>query len=155
MTIEYAVLPHLVGTALLGTGTGTDAEGPEPSDDPYASPAPLRNVMHKNGTITAELSVTRDLCLGHFKDQPKLPVAVLATAMTALLDDFIGRHDPQSRWVPGPLQLSARGLASAGQTVTLASSVGLGGPAARPYQCKALVGEETVASVDITPVLVP
>jgi 3-hydroxymyristoyl/3-hydroxydecanoyl-(acyl carrier protein) dehydratase len=148
MTVNYDVLPHRVVTRLLGEPTST----PDMSHNPYASPIPLRRYRRNGDAFVADLEVDAGLCPGHFEAYPVLPVAILATAMTNLVDEVAARHFPRARWLAGPLHLSADQFARPGQTVTFTATPTTSGWTT--YQCTAHVGPQTIATVDVELVVV-
>ena len=141
MNVVYDVMPYPVVTRLLGDPVPTE---PPSSERPYARTIPLGPVRQDGKVYSSELPITADLCPGHFDGYPVLPVAVLATAMTTLIDRVADLLCPGSRWLPGPLHLRAEGFARAGQTVVFELVYA---PAGGGHHCTARVGGQTVAAV--------
>ncbi|WP_329621006.1 hypothetical protein OG357_11235 [Streptomyces sp. NBC_01255] len=160
LDVEYDVLAQPVFERVLGDRV---PDAPV-TVNPYSLPMPLEGVEIRGGHGTATLTVTPEMCPGHFAGHPVLPVATLSVGMTSLIDHAVAARGGHLRWLPVSWFLSADKLVHAGETVVFEGEVtsaaedpkgalGAAG-AAVSFRGTARVGSETVADAGVELVLV-
>ncbi|MFD0153855.1 hypothetical protein ACFVID_31280 [Streptomyces sp. NPDC127132] len=160
LDVEYDVLPQPVFDRLLGDRV---PDAPV-TVNPYSLPMPLEGLEVRGGRGSATLTVTPEMCPGHFAGHPVLPVATLSVGMTTLVDHAVAVRGGHLRWLPVTWFLSAEKLAHAGETVVFEGEVtyaaedpkgalGAAGAAAR-FRGTARVGSEIVAEGGVDLLLV-
>ncbi|XXF78517.1 hypothetical protein P2318_01805 [Myxococcaceae bacterium GXIMD 01537] len=120
--------------------------------NPYSRPLDLRNLRREGDCMKADLTVTANMCKGHFAMHPVMPVAVVASGMSrvagALLRDVVGV--PTARYMTRKVNLRAESLAYAGQEVSFGAHRVESNGREHAFYCFAAVGERVVAELDIT-----
>ncbi|MFI1801179.1 hypothetical protein ACH427_28060 [Streptomyces sp. NPDC020379] len=146
LTVTYDVLSE----RLFAHFFGRPAPTPAPTGNPYSRPCPLGEPTFHGDSVSADITVTPDLCAGHFDGYPALPVAITATTMTTLTDRLVARDDPAARWRPAAFRLEASELPWAGRTMTVTvRSAPPTGRAGRAVHCAARIDGRTVTTADI------
>ncbi|MCX5393388.1 hypothetical protein [Streptomyces sp. NBC_00094] len=160
LDVEYDVLAQPVFERVLGDRV---PDAPV-TVNPYSLPMPLRQVEVRGGHGSAALTVTPEMCPGHFAGHPVLPVATLSVGMTTLIDHVVAARGRHLRWLPVTWFLSADKLVHAGETVVFEGEVtyAAGDPkgalgaagAVASFRGTARVGSETVAEAGVDLLLV-
>ncbi|MFJ4633893.1 hypothetical protein [Streptomyces sp. NPDC088847] len=151
--IDYDVL----STSLFVRAFGSAPTPSSPTGNPYGAVLPLSGLTASGAGARASLDVTADLCPGHFDERPILPVAMIGTAMTTLVDHAVGQlsTDPEVRWLPGIVEIEAFRFAPAGSQVDFDVTPRAGRTTPVGLTCTARIGTDVIATSDIDITLSP
>ncbi|MEU6612033.1 hypothetical protein ABZ922_44800 [Streptomyces shenzhenensis] len=145
LTVAYDVLSDRLFTHFFGRPSASTPR----LHNPYSQPLPLDDIeFHRHGA-SAKISVTPELCAGHFDGYPALPASVTAAAMTTLIDHLVARENPSARWRPAAFHFEAAELAWAGTTMTVTVT-----PTARTHtsctmNCTAQINDKVVTTTNV------
>ncbi|MEU6609537.1 hypothetical protein ABZ922_31545 [Streptomyces shenzhenensis] len=147
MTIRYEVIPERIFERLFSAHAA--ATGPT-SDNPYKRRLPFDRITVDDESASASLTVTPDLCPGHFDGYPALPASIIGTAMTSVFDEFLAKNNPSARWTPTTYQFGARELAWVGKTMDVSAEL-VPAPVHQNHILKATVriGADVISTLDM------
>lgn len=152
LDVNYRVLPAQAFTRLFADAYRNGVPSGSAGENPYRTPLPLVDIHRAGDHLVASIAVQPELCYGHFAAYPTLPLAVVAGAMTRLAGQLLAQLEdaPDLRWIAQRARLRGNSLAYAGQTVTFSIRRGATIGTEHVLHCDARVGDQRVASLDLT-----
>ncbi|WP_306316296.1 MULTISPECIES: hypothetical protein [unclassified Streptomyces] len=146
LAVEYDVVSAPVFRRMFAQRAVSTPPTPH---NPYVTPPRLSGPTMRGAEAEGRITVTPEMCPGHFDGFPAFPVAVVATVMASVVDHLVADAYPAgTRWRPVGTELEAHELVWPGETLTVSGHLADSPSAGRRARCAARVGDRVIATTE-------